>query len=182
MKNKKQKIAPDYEEKPSDNYGTLQQSGIKGNNKIQVPEISLPKGGGAIQGIEEKFQVNEITGTSSFSIPLPLSPSRNGFTPSVGLSYNSGAGNSPFGLGWDLAIPAITRKTEKQLPQYQDEEESDILILSGAEDLVPLLEKQGEDWIRYSEQKNDNGITYTVTRYRPRIEGAFVRIERWKTT
>src|SRR4051794_38416118 len=88
---------------------------------IQAPTISLPKGGGAIKGIEEKFQVNAITGTSSFNIPIPLSPSRHGFVPALSLNYNSGNGNSAFGLGWQLAIPSITRKTEKRLPQYKDE-------------------------------------------------------------
>ena len=28
------------------------------SNSIEVPQISLPKGGGAIKGIDEKFQVN----------------------------------------------------------------------------------------------------------------------------
>src|SRR6188474_2260194 len=105
-------------------------SGKTTSNAIEVPSISLPKGGGAIKGIEEKFQVNAITGTSSFSIPIPLSPSRHGFVPDIGLGYSSGGGNSPFGLGWQLSVPSITRKTEKKLPQYKDEEESDIFILS----------------------------------------------------
>lgn len=169
-----------YKENSQKGDNTITQSNAINLRSSQIPAISLPKGGGAIKGIEEKFQVNAVTGTSSFAIPIPLSPSRNGFTPSVGLSYNSGSGNSPFGLGWDLAFPAIARKTEKQLPHYKDEEESDTFILSGAEDLVPLLERQGDNWIRYSRQQTENGITYTVTRYRPRIEGLFARIERWK--
>ncbi len=150
------------------------------SNAIQIPEISLPKGGGAIKGIEEKFQVNSVTGTSSFSIPIPLSPSRHGFVPGIGLSYNSGSGNSPYGLGWDVGIPAITRKTQKQLPLYRNEEESDTFILSGSEDLVPLLEENNGSWVKYSKQRTENGNTYTVTRYRPRIEGLFARIEKWK--
>src|SRR5450759_437641 len=76
------------------------------SNAIEVPSISLPKGGGAIKGIEEKFLVNAVTGTSSFGIPIPISPSRHGFVPAIGLSYNSGSGNSSFGLGWQLAIPS----------------------------------------------------------------------------
>jgi len=151
------------------------------SNAIEVPSISLPKGGGAIKGIDEKFSVNAITGTSSFSIPIPLSPSRHGFVPGIGLGYSSGGGNSPFGLGWQLAIPSITRKTEKQLPQYRDEEVSDTFILSGAEDLVPLLEKQGDGtWKKYNEPRIENGINYSVKRYRFRIEGLFARIEKWK--
>jgi RHS repeat-associated protein len=148
---------------------------------VELPSINLPKGGGAIQGIEEKFQVNSVTGTSSFGIPIALSPSRHGFVPAVGLSYNSGGGSGVFGMGWDLSIPAISRKTEKLLPQYQDEEESDTFILSGAEDLVPLLENDGGGgWQRYERQKTEGGAAFTVRRYRPRIEGLFVVIEKWK--
>ena len=66
------------------------------SNAIEVPSISLPKGGGAIKGIDEKFSVNAVNGTSSFSIPLPFSPSR-GASPSLSLSYSSGAGNGIFG-------------------------------------------------------------------------------------
>jgi hypothetical protein len=40
----------------------------------ETPPISLPKGGGAIRGLGEKFAVNTSTGTGSLSIPLPISP------------------------------------------------------------------------------------------------------------
>lgn len=163
----------------SPNSGIPNNHGSIKSNSFEIPAISLPKGGGAIKGIEEKFQVNAVTGTSSFSIPLPFSPSRGG-TPSIGLSYNSGSGNSPFGLGWQLTVPSIARKTEKRLPEYRDEDESDTFIIAGAEDLVPLLEKQGNDWVRHSQQRTVNGVSYTIKRYRPRIEGSFSRIEKWK--
>src|SRR6476620_1277067 len=77
------------------------------SNAIEIPSISLPKGGGALKGIDEKFKVNAANGTASFSIPLPVSPGRNGFTPSLSLTYNSGSGNSICGLGWDIDLPAI---------------------------------------------------------------------------
>jgi hypothetical protein len=109
----------------------------------QAPTITLPRGGGAIRGIGEKFGVNPVTGTSSMTVPLMTSPGRSGFSPQLTLSYDSGAGNGPFGLGWSLSLPTITRKTDKSLPQYIDAEESDVFLLSGAEDLVPIL-KNGE--------------------------------------
>src|SRR5437899_5269639 len=108
-------------------------------NQISAPTISLPKGGGAIRGIGEKFAANPVTGTGSMSVPIATSPGRSGFGPQLSLSYDSGAGNGPFGFGWSLALPSITRKTDKGLPQYQDAEESDVFILSGAEDLVPVF-------------------------------------------
>src|SRR2546421_6232941 len=139
-----------------------------------VPAISLPKGGGAIRGIGEKFGANPVTGTGSMTVPIATSPGRSGFGPQLSLSYDSGSGNGPFGLGWALSIPAITRRTDKGLPQYRDAEESDVYILSGAEDLVPVLLPDGT---RFKDDTTAPG--YIIHRYRPRIEGLFARIERW---
>ena len=116
---------------------TLTQENATESNAIQIPEISLPKGGGALKGIDEKFEVNSANGTAGFSVPLPITPGRNGFSLSLGLSYNSGGGNSPYGLGWDVGIPVIQRKTDKRLPRYFDGSEEDTFMFSGAEDLVP---------------------------------------------
>src|SRR5437660_7923224 len=115
----------------------------KSGTATPVPAISLPKGGGAIRGIGEKFGANPVTGTGSMTVPLATSPGRSGFGPQLSLSYDSGAGNGPFGFGWSLGLPSITRKTDKGLPQYADAIESDVFILSGAEDLVPVLMPDG---------------------------------------
>lgn len=152
---------------------TVNQSG-QGNDPspFAAPSISLPKGGGAIRGIGEKFAANPVTGAGSMSVPIAISPGRSGFAPQLTLSYDSGAGNGPFGWGWNLSLTAITRKTDKGLPKYQDDEESDIFILSGAEDLVPALDNAGG----IAEVELDG---YRIRSYRPRIEGLFARIERW---
>ncbi|WP_206070408.1 SpvB/TcaC N-terminal domain-containing protein [Nodosilinea sp. P-1105] len=129
----------------------------------------------------EKFAANPVTGTGSMSVPIATSPGRSGFGPQLSLSYDSGAGNGPFGFGWSLSLPSITRKTDKGLPRYDDATESDVFILSGAEDLVPVLvrDNQGK-WVPESlPDRTVNGMTYAVKRYRPRMEGLFARIERW---
>lgn len=148
--------------------------------QISAPTISLPKGGGAIRGMGEKFAANPVTGTGSMSVPIATTPGRSGFGPQLSLSYDSGAGNGPFGFGWSLSIPSITRKTDKGLPKYHDASESDVFILSGAEDLVPVLVEEGGQWVRQSlPQRTVGGRSYNIQRYRPRIEGLFARIERW---
>src|SRR5918995_1889913 len=111
----------------------------EGQKTSPTPSISLPKGGGAIRGIGEKFAAAPVTGTGSMSGPLATSPGRSGFGPQLALSYDSASGNGPFGFGWSLSLPAVTRKTDKGLPRYRDAEESDVFVLSGAEDLVPEL-------------------------------------------
>jgi RHS repeat-associated protein len=142
--------------------------------KFAAPSISLPKGGGAIRGMGEKFGANPVTGTGSMTVPIGTSPGRSGFGPQLSLSYDSGSGNGPFGFGWSLSLPAITRRTDKGLPQYRDADESDVYVLSGAEDLVPVLRPDGT---RFRDDTTAPG--YVIHRYRPRIEGLFARIERW---
>ena len=111
------------------------------------------------------------------SIPIYASPGRSGFGPQFAVTYDSGSGNGPFGLGGSLSTLAIARKTEKGLPRYEDE--SDVFILAGAEDLVPFLVKRGAGWTRDSAPRVSNGSAYRVDRYRPRVESAFALIERW---
>jgi hypothetical protein len=68
---------------------------------VSAPSITLPKGGGAISGIGEKFAANPVTGTGSMTVPVFTSPGRSGFGPQLSLSYDSGAGSGPFGFGWN---------------------------------------------------------------------------------
>ena len=106
--------------------------------------ISSPQLGGALSGIGEKFAANPVTGTSSMSVSLVTNSNRSGFGPRLPLSYDSGAGNGPGGFGCGLSLLSIKRKTDKGLPQYRDDEESDVFILSGAENLVPVLVKTAQ--------------------------------------
>jgi RHS repeat-associated protein len=166
---------------------------------VAAPALTLPKGGGAIRGLGEKFAANPVTGTGSMSVPIPTSPGRSGFGPQLSLSYDSGAGNGPFGFGWSLSVPFITRKTDKGLPQYLDAIDSDVFILSGTEDLVPVYRQDLDGmwvathpgfqrdadgfWVRDPSGRlvvhEDELDGFRVRRYRPRIEGLFARVERW---
>ncbi len=128
-----------------------------------APSLSLPKGGGALRPIDEKFTVNPSTGTAGAAIPIFTTTGRGGLNAALGVKYDSGGGNGPFGVGWSLDVPAIARKTDKGLPCYQDDD--DVYVLSGAEDLVPVSE-------------SPRG-TFLVRRFQPRVEQEFARIERW---
>src|SRR3989440_2054250 len=94
-------------------------------NRNPLPTISLPKGGGAVRGIGEKFAANPVTGTGSMTVPIATSPGRAGFGPQLSLAYDSGSGNGAFGFGWSLSIPSITWRIDKGLPRYYDTEEDD---------------------------------------------------------
>lgn len=126
--------------------------------------VPLPEGGGAIAAIGETFSPDLFTGTGNLSIPLAVPPGRREFQPQLRLSYSSGAGGGPFGLGWDLSIGGISRSTSRGIPRYRDAtasaEGQDTFVLAGADDLVPVA-TDGD-----------------VARYRPRTETTFSRVER----
>jgi virulence plasmid B protein len=132
--------------------------------------ISLPKGGGALRGLGEKFAPDLQTGTGNFSVPIALPSGRHGFQPELSLVYSSGSGNGVFGLGWSLSLPGISRKTFHGVPHYNEvtpsrDERRDVFILSGAEDLEPI-----------------SGAYPGRMRYCPRTEGLFARIEHTRDT
>ena len=122
--------------------------------------ISLPQGGGALQGIGEKFAPDLHSGTGNFTVPIALPSGRNGFQPELNLVYSTGNGNSSFGLGWSLSVPGVMRKTSQGIPRYDDKR--DTFVLSGAEDLVTVKQSEG------------------ITSYQPRTEGLFARIEHYQ--
>ncbi|KWV56560.1 hypothetical protein AS026_33940 [Rhizobium altiplani] len=150
---------------------------------VVPPSVALPKGGGAIRGIGEKFATNPVTGTGTLSVPLALSPGRSGFGPSLALAYDTGAGNSPYGFGWELNLPAIRRKTDKGLPRYEDATDSDTFTLSDVEDLVPEFRRTpgGELALEDGHPIVHEDVVdgFVVRRYRPRVGAQIARIERW---
>jgi hypothetical protein len=111
----------------------------------------------------EKFAPDLFTGTGNFSVPVAVPAGRNGFQPELTLGYSTGNGNGAFGMGWALGIPGVTRKTNRGIPVYHDDE--DIFILSGAEDLVPV--KQEKETI----QSGNETVSWQRMYYRPRTEG-----------
>ena len=50
-----------------------------GASPFAPPQVNLPKGGGAIKEIGEKFATNPVTGTGNLSLPIALTPGRSGF-------------------------------------------------------------------------------------------------------
>ncbi|KAK4161605.1 virulence plasmid 65kDa B protein-domain-containing protein [Cladorrhinum sp. PSN259] len=130
---------------------------------VEAANFLTGRGGGAIRAIDDKFKVNPSSGTLSLTLPLPVTPARAGFQPSLDLKYDSGGGNGIFGIGWSLSLGNIRRKTSKRVPRYND---TDVFVLSGIEeDLVPV---DAEPTVRDG---------YSVRKYRPRVEEQVALIE-----
>ncbi|MBB6498857.1 Rossmann-like fold-containing protein [Pedobacter cryoconitis] len=137
--------------------------------RVTIQQPTLPQGGGAIRGIGDSFQPDFFSGTAGYSIPIGLTSAR-GLEPKLALNYNSGAGNSEFGLGFSLTLPKITVNTDQGIPRYQG---NDKYILSGIGELVKI---SGD---KNPRNQTEAGIDYIVTSYLPRLDDTFSVIEQW---
>jgi hypothetical protein len=147
-------------------------------SNVALSEPTLPKGGGAMRGLGEALGPVGASGVATMTLPLPISAGR-GYAPQLALRYASGSGNGPFGVGWQLGLTSIGRRTACGTPQYGDEDE---FIGPGGDVLEPERDADGAV-VPPSEVSTYNGLilddTYHVTRYFPRIEREFSRIEHW---
>src|ERR1035438_3487482 len=105
---------------PENTGSTAPEASGEGASEFKAPTISLLQGGGAIRGIDEKFAAIPVTGAGALTVPIATSKGRSGFGPQLSLSYDSSGSNGPFGFGWNLSLPSITRKTDKGLPRFPD--------------------------------------------------------------
>jgi hypothetical protein len=135
---------------------------------------SSGKGGGAFRSINESFKVDSVNGTLSLSLPIHVSSTRQNFQPSLAVNYDSGSGNGPFGFGWSLSVPSVSRQTSKQIPTYDDDKD---VFISGAQELVPVVDNIKADAKPAYSEKVHQG--FMVRYYRPRVETSRVRVERW---
>ncbi|RZA11683.1 MAG: toxin, partial [Proteobacteria bacterium] len=148
-------------------------------HNLQVNTPALPKGGAAIQGTGKGWGDIGSSGTASFEIALPISPAR-GYTPAMSLTYQSGAGNGPFGLGWGVHLGAVSQRTSHGVPGYTVHD-----AVLGPDGQIWLPERDAEGAIIRSSLASFNGLplprAYTVTRHFPRVETRFDRIEHWQS-
>jgi RHS repeat-associated protein len=136
------------------------------------PEVTIPAGG-KIAGYGETFSADDFTGTANFEIPIATSPGRRPLE--LALSYTSGGGNGPFGVGFSLDVGAVGRRTDRGVPRYDG---TDTFLLGGQE-LVPALVATPEGWAVDEHVTTVDGVEHLVRRYRPRVDHDFTRIERW---
>jgi hypothetical protein len=159
--------------KPAVESATNTSTETKGANS---PSTALTLANGATRtavglgNVTQNLHVNPINGTLSLSIPLYTTPARAGLQPLLTLTYDSGAGNGPFGVGWSLGQQCISRQTSHHIPKY---DETDTFVMSGAPD--ELVSVSGEE-------AAPAPYHHVVRRFRPRTEDYSARIECWTHT
>ncbi|MBZ0116829.1 MAG: hypothetical protein K8H88_07540, partial [Sandaracinaceae bacterium] len=167
-----QQEAPDFAERVS-LPGDMQAS-------ASTPQaISLPTAEGSIQGMGESFSPVLSAGTGTYSVPIAVPAGRAGVQPSLSLAYGTSGGNSAVGFGWDMAVPFISRQTDRGLPRYLDHAEwtpeEDRFIYNGGQELVPV----SDDSVFSLDDSTDKPAGCADwQQYRARVEGGFLRFFR----
>ncbi|QBY44085.1 SpvB/TcaC N-terminal domain-containing protein [Arsenophonus nasoniae] len=147
-------------------------------DKLSITPLSLPKGGGSLQGMGETVGTPGPDGMVHITLPLPISSGR-GYAPSLNLNYNSGSGNSAFAIGWNIDLPSIRRQTSHGRPLYQLD---DTFIGIDNEVLVVAVDQAGQP-IRYQKDSWQNiklTENYQITQYQSRIGTGAERVEYWQ--
>jgi RHS repeat-associated protein len=132
-------------------------------NPTSIKDIEAADPGTGINLIEAP-QANNM-GDARLFYPIEVPPGRNGMQPQLGISYNSSGENGWLGLGWEMAIPAVTIDTRWGVPRYDAQSETETYLLNG-EQLTPIAHR-GEPQARTAEK-----IFHT------RVEGGFEKIIR----
>ena len=67
-------------------------------------------------GQASDFHTDPFSGRFIYSVPIFVSPARQGAEPKITLVYNSSGNNDWCGVGWDLDMGSIQRDTSKGVP------------------------------------------------------------------
>ena len=70
-------------------------------------------------------------GSASLQYPFIMPPARNGMSPTIGLAYDSDAGDGICGEGWTLPVSSITVDTRWGVPRYSTQKETETYLLDG---------------------------------------------------
>src|SRR5690606_18011289 len=73
---------------------------------VSATRLKLPSGPGSLEGVGENAEANLNMGLVTYGVPFSLPAGYQGFSPSLGLSYNSAGGASVTGIGWEVGVPS----------------------------------------------------------------------------
>jgi len=118
-------------------------------------------------------------GTAALQYPFIMPPARNGMQPSLGLAYDSDAGDGICGEGWTLPVPSITVDTRWGVPRYDMGVETETYLMDGR-----MLAMQVGDslYLAHRHPGIDRNTTDTLRRFHPRTGTDFSLVERVGTS
>jgi len=137
-------------------------------NPTSIKDLQVAHPGAGIDLIDAPVANNQ--GDARVSYPIRLPPGRQGMAPSLALQYSSESGNDWLGLGWSLAMPAISIDTRWGAPRFSPTKETETYTLNG-EQLAPAEQPVAHRNV------DVNRVTESYD-FHPRREGQFARITR----
>lgn len=149
-----------------------------GKEMIDSNKLALPKGGGAYKGLKNDMNINLFSGSGAIQIPIYTSPCR-GCEPKINLGYSTAGGNGVLGMGMSLDIPAISRRTSKSIPRY---DETDILVMTGKGELVLKDCYQHKDEVTERVYQLRYEKDFADIRYYEKIQSGKIEKSYWKVT
>ena len=123
-------------------------------------------------------------GTANLSYPLTLPAGRHGMQPQLSVNYNSAGGSGILGLGWSMPISEISVETRWGVPLFDSHLQTEGYVLDG----TTLVSAHTDDLGNFRLDKPVYHRQYEArdlsgrTRFFPRVEGSFRRIERFQNT
>lgn len=109
-----------------------QRASAQKSNLVSTSSISLPKGGGAIRGIGEKFAPNPVTGKGSISVLIANRQGRSGFAPQA---HDLVAGNPSSDVGWNFSPTFLAQKINNGV----EDQISDVAHFVGGNYFIPVF-------------------------------------------
>ena len=121
------------------------------------------------------YSIEENFGSGTLPFPFDL-PTARELNLELSIAYSSGGGNGLFGIGFSANLPGFAVNLRLGIPRYDG---NDPIAFGGA-DLVPSLVEVDGVWVRDVSERIEDGLSWRVTRYQPRVEGDFTLIEHWQ--
>src|SRR5262245_52649039 len=90
---------------------------------VSDDRVAIPDGPGSVEGLGDNATLARDMGLMSYGVAFELPQGFAAATPSLGLSYSTGTGNSVVGIGWAMQVPSIERLTLRGLPAYTADDE-----------------------------------------------------------
>lgn len=149
-----------------------------GKELIDSNKMTIPKGGGAYKGLKNDMDINLFSGSGTVQIPVYTSPCRD-CEPNINLEYSTAGGNGVFGMGFSLDIPAISRKTSKSIPRY---DETDIFVMEGKGELVLKACNRNADEVTERIYQLRYEKDFSDIRYYEKIQSGRIEDSYWKVT
>lgn len=135
---------------------------------------SLPKGGGVVSAGGGMLSMGGADGSAGWSIPLPVfTPPARSLAPELALVYSSNAGNSEFGIGWQLPLASIRRDTRHGAPHYSDD---DRLTGPGGSQLLRAGSTRSAGQLPFG---SGSSQSYQITTWYEKNTGPAVTYEWW---